>query len=77
MAQLRKAGISANKNDLTLSHLTETLTLDAGTHQIKSHQLKFRFLIPYGNQNITYERDVAEEVQGIFDGSIELPAGVS
>jgi hypothetical protein len=73
LAQLQEAGVPVSETQLTLSRLEETLILDATTHRIKSHQLQFRFLIPYGNQNITYEQDVREETEGIFDGTIQLP----
>ncbi|UGY93261.1 DUF6612 family protein [Streptomyces gobiensis] len=77
LEQLKKAGVPVNKTQLTLSRLEETLVLDAKTHQIKTHQLKISFLIPYGGQSITYKQDVKEEMQGVFDGAIKLPAGVN
>jgi hypothetical protein len=76
LEQLRKAGVAVNTSQLTLSRLEETLVLDAETHQIKSHRLQFRFLIPYGSQNITYEQSVDEEIEGTFDGAIKLPESI-
>lgn len=75
LEQLRKAGVAVNTSQLTLSRLEETLVLDAGTYQIKSHRLQFRFLIPYGDQNITYEQSVEEQIEDTFDGVIKLPEG--
>jgi hypothetical protein len=77
LEQLTAAGVSVNRTQLTLSTLEETLILDAKTYQIETHQFKLRFLIPYGNQNMTYEQDVREETQGIFEGSIKLPASAN
>ncbi|MGW0555152.1 hypothetical protein ACWDZ6_13240 [Streptomyces sp. NPDC002926] len=75
--QLRDAGIPVTDAQLTLSGLEEVLVLDARTYRIKSHRFEFGFLVPYaGGQDIRYEQDVRQENQGIFDGKIELPAGV-
>lgn len=75
--QLRGAGVAVDKSQVTLSRLTETLTLDARTGKVAAHAFRFAFLIPNGGQNITYTQDVSEENRGVFGGSIALPPGVS
>ncbi|WP_232789685.1 hypothetical protein [Streptomyces jeddahensis] len=77
LKQLRSAGVSATEDQLTLSSLKQTLVVDADTYRITSHRFQFGFLIPYGGQNITYRQDVREENKGVFEGSIELPTGLS
>jgi hypothetical protein len=77
LKQLQKAGVSASEDQLTLSRLEETLILDSETYRVESHRFRFGFLIPYGGQDITYGQDVNEENRGVFDGDIELPAGVN
>jgi hypothetical protein len=77
LKQLQKAGVSASEDQLTLSRLEETLILDSETYRVESHRFRFGFLIPYGGQDITYGQDVNEENRGVFDGHIELPAGVN
>lgn len=77
LRQLKKAGVPVNDDQLTLSHLSDTLTLDPGTHRITSHRLTFSVLIPYGRQGIVYSQDVREDSRGAFTGEIRLPAGVS
>lgn len=76
LTQLRGAGVATGKDQITLSRLTETLTLDAGTGRIQAHRLTFGFLIPYNGGNITYRQNVGEENRGVFKGSIGLPAGL-
>lgn len=77
LKQLQKAGVSATEDQLTLSRLEETLTLDRETYRVESHRFRFGFLIPYGGQDITFGQDVNEENRGVFVGVIELPAGVN
>ncbi|WP_309484430.1 DUF6612 family protein [Streptomyces himalayensis] len=76
LKQLQNAGVSATEDQLTLSSLKETMILDADSYRITSHRFQFGFLIPYGAQNITFAQDVSESNKGVFEGSIELPAGV-
>lgn len=76
LRQLQKAGVSATEDQLTLSRVEETLILDPATYRVESHRFRFGFLIPYGGQDITYGQDVTEEIRGVFDGDIELPAGI-
>lgn len=76
MKQLEKAGVPVNEQQLTLSSLQDTLTLDSVTHRIVSHRFQFRVVIPYGQQGITYSQDVQEDARGVFGGDIRPPAGV-
>ncbi|WP_406272458.1 hypothetical protein [Streptomyces sp. NBC_00191] len=76
LKQLQKAGVSATEDQLTLSRVEETLILDPATYRVESHRFRFGFLIPYGGQDITYSQDVTEEIRGVFDGDIELPASI-
>lgn len=75
--QLREAGIPVDEAQVTLSGLEEVLVLDATTYRIRSYRFTFGFLVPYGGQNITVDQDVRQENQGVFQGQVEIPAGVS
>lgn len=75
--QLRQAGVAVDEAQLTVSGLEETLVLDAERYRITSHRFAFGLLIPYGGDEIAYRQDVREENQGVFDGKIQLPAGVA
>ncbi|GAA2499204.1 hypothetical protein GCM10010406_39680 [Streptomyces thermolineatus] len=74
--QLRDAGIPADDARLTLSGLEEVLVLDARTYRVESHRFEFGLLLPHGGRDIVYELDVRQENRGVFDGTVELPAGV-
>ncbi|WP_258049921.1 hypothetical protein [Streptomyces finlayi] len=74
--QLREAGIPVDEAQVTLSGLEEVLVLDATTYRIRSYRFTFGFLVPYGGQDIAFDQDVRQENQGVFEGEIEMPAGV-
>ncbi|MFE6961355.1 hypothetical protein [Streptomyces sp. NPDC057696] len=76
LTQLQGAGVAADKSQITLARLNETLTLDARTGRIKAHRLGFTFLIPHNGGYINYRQDVSEVNRGVFKGSISLPVGL-
>jgi hypothetical protein len=75
--QLRGAGVAVDEPELTVSSLEETLVLDAETFRIESHRCRFALSVPYGDDDLTYRQDVKGVNRGVFDGGIQLPAGVA
>jgi hypothetical protein len=76
LEQLRAAGVTASDDRITVQRVEEVLTLDPTTYRIMSHRFRCAFLIPYGGQNLRYSQDVTEHTQGVFTGTITLPAGI-
>jgi hypothetical protein len=74
--QLRKAGVTASDDQITVERVEEVLTLAPTTYRITSHRFRCTFLIPYGGQSMRYSQDVTEHTQGVFTGTITLPTSV-
>ncbi|MFI2431032.1 hypothetical protein [Streptomyces sp. NPDC018693] len=75
--QLRAAGVSAPDDRITVESVEETVTLDPSTYRLTAHRFRCVFLIPYQGRTMRYSQDVSERTEGVFTGTVTLPAGVA
>ncbi|MER6633410.1 hypothetical protein ABT301_35235 [Streptomyces sp. NPDC000987] len=74
LAQLRKAGVTATDDRITLRSFTETWELDgAHGYRVTSHRYAFTFLVPFQGGDITVSQEVRADSRGPFTGSVTLP----
>ncbi|MFD5793297.1 hypothetical protein ACFWIO_07110 [Streptomyces diastatochromogenes] len=76
LGQLRKAGVTATDDRITLKSFTETWDLGAHGYRVVAHRYAFTFLVPFQGGDITVSQEVRADNRGVFDGSVALPSGV-
>ncbi|MFI1567627.1 hypothetical protein ACH4ZX_32155 [Streptomyces sp. NPDC020490] len=76
LAQLRRAGVTATDDRITLGSFSETWDLDgAHGYRVTSHRYAFSFLVPFQGGDITVSQEVRADSRGPFTGSVTLPPG--